>query len=1164
MKKLESKAKRIIAIFLCLIMGIGIMPSTAYAASADIVFNGYVSYGLSSVGSFTVNGEQALCVQHEKSSPQTGASNDGGSIYNNDKIKAALYYGITGDGNIFGSDWSRGTVVTSLVLSAIYNGTTTGQSLSGYSELMALAQAGKYPSNEASFSTTNPNVYVSGNIQRTENIKLNADTGNSFSFTIPYKVTFYNVTTGTTQTGGSASIKGGDTFYLAAPLDYGDDYSTGNLKGSAKEWTAIVYTTSSSSTQNLAQGVWTDSTKTISFTADFEVRTGHVKIIKTAEDGNVSGLQFQITGNGVDRTVTTGNEGTILAKDLLPGTYIVTEVSTPSKYVQPQSQTVTITSGNTASVTFSNTLKKFNVTVTKSDTETGEAQGDATLAGAVYGIYNSDELIDTYTTDSGGQFTTSYYVCGDNWTIREITPSEGYLLDETVHEFGAFPGHFTVEYNSVSNDVTEDVIKGNIQIVKHLDEENTDVETDGDSSDGNVGVIELPEEGALFQVYLKSAGSYDDAGENERDLVATNENGYALTKDLPYGVYVVHQVSGMEGQAFVSDFTVYVTQNGQTHYYILNNTAITAKIRIEKRDAETCGLIAAAGAGFKIKDSDGDYISLSYDYPTPATIDTFYVNDEGWLMLPESLKYGTYYLEEVQAPYGYVLDGDLVEFTVNGNEALVTVTKDDVPQKGTITVVKTGEVFSTVMETDGTYQPVYSIEGLAGAVYEIAATEDIYTLDGTLRASAGEVVGTVTTDGGGVAESTELYLGRYTVMEITAPDGMVLSVKANIVELTYAGQDVPVTGTSTIFYNERQKVLIELDKLLEQDQTFGIGMNGEIQSVQFGIYTVEELTAADGTLIPADGLIEIITADKNGCGVFIADLPFGNYYVQEISTNAAYLTDDTQYPVTFEYAGQDTALVTIAVNDGEPIINKLIRGSISGIKVDEDGKALAGAIIGLFKSDETEFTADTTLLTAESSKDGSFSFVDIPYGDWIVREIKAPTGYVLSEESYSVTIGQNGQVIEIEIENVLIRGSVLVTKTDTDGNLLDGAKFGLYDSAGKLIQEPKTVDGGMITIDGIAYGDYYIQEIEAPEGYELDSTKHEFSITENGQLVEIIVENEKTPKTATSTGSSVKTGDNNNIRLWIALMCIAGTGIVTVSVVRHRKRGAKNPKKDAE
>ena len=310
----------------------------------------------------------------------------------------------------------------------------------------------------------------------------------------------------------------------------------------------------------------------------------------------------------------------------------------------------------------------------------------------------------------------------------------------------------------------------------------------------------------------------------------------------------------------------------------------------------------------------------------------------------------------------------------------------------------------------------------------------------------GELVDTVTTDETGFAKSKELYLGKYEVKEVKAGYGMVLSSEVHTVELIYAGQNVAVTETATSFVNERQKVEISLEKALETNELFGIGNNGEIKNISFGLFADEELVSASGTSIPKDGLLEIITLDENGRATVGTDLPLGSFYVKELATDEHYQLSGEKYPVVFEYAGQETATVVIAVNDGEPMENKLIYGSVSGKKVDENGEGLGGALIGLFKTDDVEFTEENALMTAVSGDDGSFAFENVPYGNWYIREIKPLTGFVLNETVYDVNISENEQVVEIEIVNELVRGNIALTKVDAEytDTKLTGAVFEVY------------------------------------------------------------------------------------------------------------------------
>lgn len=834
------------------------------------------------------------------------------------------------------------------------------------------------------------------------------------------------------------------------------------------------------------------------------LKRGNLQVIKSSEDNLVEGVKFHLYGTSlagiaVDEYAVTDKNGVATFKDvLISGStpYTLEEVDTAIRYVVPEKQTAPIQWKEVTNRDFTNILKKFSVTVTKSDREEGTAQGDAKLSGAVYGIYKGDTLVDKYVTDSDGQFTTKEYVCDSDWTIREITPSEGYLLDKTIHKVGAEPKLFTIEHNLVANDVTEQVMKGNIAIIKHTDDGETKIET--------------PEKGAEFEIYLKSSGSFEKADKDERDTIVCDENGFAQTKDMPYGVYTVHQTKGWEGRELMKDFDVFISQDGQTYRYLINNANFESYIKVVKVDAETGKTIPYAGAGFQIYDPVGNKVSMTFTYPTPTTIDTFYTDADGQLVTPEKLDYGKgYSLVEVQAPYGYVLDSTPVSFDVTeenstqeGGITLIKVDKPNMAQKGTISVEKTGEVFFGVNvsgeeDEDVIYQPVYKVKGLAGAVYEITADEDVITPDGTLRYHKGDVVDTVTTDEDGTAKSKELYLGKYNVVETKAPTGMVINKEKHSVELTYAGQDVAVTETATSFANERQKVKISLEKILEQDEIFGIGKNNEIKNISFGLYAKEDVVSSSGTVIPADGLIEIITLDENGAATANTDLPFGSYYIKEIATDEHYILSDIQYPFTFKYAGQDTETVEIKVNDGKPIENKLIYGSVSGKKIDENGEVLGGALIGIFKADETEFTKEHAIMTATSEKDGSFSFAKVPYGKWIVREIEAPEGFVLDDTSYEVNIGENEQVIEVEITDEYIHGNIELTKVDADypDNKLTGATFEVYkdvngdgklDDGDELIGNLEETATGIYEMKELLYGKYLVRETKAPEGFVLD------------------------------------------------------------------------------
>lgn len=911
---------------------------------------------------------------------------------------------------------------------------------------------------------------------------------------------------------------------------------------------------------------------------------GDMKLVKTSEDGIVAGINFTVTGaNGFSKTVTTNANGEIDISDLVPGTYTITEENI-DRYVPNQSQTITVSSDKTSSVSFYNILKKFRVTVTKQDYEKGHAQGDAKLSGAVYGLFKGNNLVAQYTTDQSGSFTTDYFVCGTDWTIREITPSEGYLLNDTVYRVGADPRDYNIEYNTAPDmTVMEQVIKGKISIIKHTDDGETQIET--------------PEKGAEFQIYLKSSGSFVNADKDERDTIVCDEDGFASTKLLPYGVYTIHQTKGWAGRELITDFDVFINKDGKTYKFLINNKNFESYLKVVKLDKETGKRIPYEGAAFEIFDSNNHRVTMQYTYPQVTSIHTFYTNKEGYLITPEKLPYGDYTLKEVQAPYGYVLDDTPIPFSItqenSSTDTGVTVVKvkaRDVAQKGVINITKTGEIFSSVEENNGIYTPKYSVGNLNGAVFEIYAAEDITTLDGTVRYEQGTLVDTITTDDDGVAKSKELYLGKYTVIEKTAPNGYVHNAAKYDAELTYAGQNVSVTSTDISVYNDRQKVSVSLKKEMEEDKTFNLGKNNEISSVQFGVYANEDIKASNGDVIPKDALITFANCDKNGSIVFDCDLPVGfKWYAKEIATDAHYILSDTKYEFDTEYQGQDVKVIDIKVNNDKAIENNLIYGSVKGLKIDrETQETIKGAIFGLFKSDTTEFAKDNAILTAVTDENGIFNFSNIPYGEYLIKELKPADGYLDNEDVFTVTIKDNEQVVELTAINdkvpelkttatvngkkeVIAKGEISIKDTveykhlvpNTEyiikGTLMDKATGKPFKVKGKEITStvkfvPDKADGKVkvtFTFDGSAIKkdtDLVVFETLYRDGVVL--TAHA-DINDDGQTVTIKVPELENPKT----------GDDRNINrvLGIAGASLVGiAGCVYFFIKRKKKGGIDN------
>lgn len=986
------------------------------------------------------DGKEAYCIEpgHTLYSGNT-LTEDGSTVWKNlgsakqKAINLALLYGKPGSGKSLSGTEDQKWVATQLIVWEFVSGcrsTSEGYKCTNTKFIDGICAGGANPGvksvyNAISKSLANYSIvpsFASAIASKAETYEMKYSDG-KYTLKLTDSNSILSDFSFKTTGGVSATVSGNKlTLTSSNPVNDAVTFNFAKSMPSVGNITLVPY--GDASLQDVITGVENDADP---IRAYFKVKTssGNLKLIKTSEDGNVANIEFTVKGDGYSKTVKTNSKGEFKLTDLFPGSYTVTEI-TDSKYETQKSQTVKVESGKTATVTFKNVLKKWNLTVTKTDAETKSAQGDATLAGAVYGIYNNGKLVDKYTTDKNGSFKTSYYVCGDNWTLKEIEPSEGYLLDETEYHIGAEAKKYTIENNSISMGVTEDILKGKISIIKHTDDGSTKIET--------------PEKCAEFQVYLKSSGSYAKATESERDNLICDEYGFAETKDLPYGTYTVHQTKGWNGTEFIADFDVFVNEDGKTYKYLINNSSLESYVKIVKVDSETGKQIPYAGAGFQIYNPDGKLVTMKYTYPTVTEIDTFYTNSDGYLITPETLPYGKgYSVVEVQAPYGYILDSTPVYFDITAEKiseengvTIVKAEKKNTPQKGTITVEKTGEIFSNVTAIGGgytdengndialttIYQPEYSVSGLSGAVFETYADEDITTPDGTVRYKKDTFVDTITTDKKGTATSKQLYLGKYRVVETVAPYGTVINPEPHTVELTYSGQNEKVTNTSTSFTNDRQKAEINLTKILEQNEKFNIGSNDEILNVSFGLYADEDLKAANGSVIPKDGLLEIITCNEKGKATFTTDLPIGSYYVKEISTDSHYILSEKKYPVVFEYAGQDTATVHISVNDGEPIENEIIYGTIQGLKIDrETGENITGALFGLFSITETEFTEETAILTSESNEEGIFTFENVPYGEYIVSELKPAKGYLPNEENYQVTISNNEEIIEITVEN---------------------------------------------------------------------------------------------------------------------------------------------------
>ena len=509
-----------------------------------------------------------------------------------------------------------------------------------------------------------------------------------------------------------------------------------------------------------------------------------------------------------------------------------------------------------------------------------------------------------------------------------------------------------------------------------------------------------PLAGAKFKVTMAEHPEYSFL------INPTDENGNAkMNMGLPYGKYILTEIEFPEGYTYSGqkEYTVEICDETQFVTLRAVNKLKSSKLTVIKVDSET-GQTVRGVTGFKIRNTQ-----------TNEESETYYTDENGFLTLPDEITYGNYELTEVVPPNGYVLNTMPVSFGIDGNTPEVIIRLSDKPEKGKISVLKKGEMFSSVEVSEDRYVPVYSERGLKDAEFEVTAAEDIYTADGTLRISKGALADTLVTGEDGTAESRELYPGKYLLREISAPEGYILSAEPR--EITV------VSGvTSAEILNERQKQGFKLKKELETDQKFGIGFNGEILNIRFGLFSKTELTALDGSIIPADGLIEIATPDEDGFICFAADMPYNaECYIKELETDEHYIISDKCY------------------SDGDTVINKIIRGSIEGLKTNPNSRVLRGAVIGLFYPFETEFSSDTAIEVFETDEAGRFSFKDVPYGEWIIRELKAPDGYVLSDENYTVTVKENGETVKLNIKNSKIPKPPSVPespKTGDTANLL--------------------------------------------------------------------------------------------------------------------------------
>lgn len=813
--------------------------------------------------------------------------------------------------------------------------------------------------------------------------------------------------------------------------------------------------------------------------------------------------------------------GGVAETDYLPlGDYFVKEKTAPTGYViNNKEYDVSLVYDNSvesvsAETTISDMPQKAKITVSKVDRETL-----IPVANAVYVIkakadikvngdlkYRAGQIVAEVTTNANGQAVTEPLYLG-SYTVTEKFAPKPYVKDKTPYSLDIVYAGQDVDIQPVRYNASNIAQKATIKLTKFDKETN------------------MPLANAVFNVIAAEEISVNGSVKhNANDIVCeitTNEDGIAISPELYLGKYKLVEKTAPNGYVINNDeIPANLEYQGQEvevfeEGYTAENAPQKAIIEITKTDKETNNVLS--GAEYEIYAAEDISLNGDLKYSKDQLVDTVVTNEEGKAE-SKQLYLGKYYVVEKTAPYGYVLNTERKEITLNyKGQNVLTFTENmefsNIAQKGTITISKYGEVLNNVDENDGVYTPEYAVKPLQNAVYDIIANEDIYTADGTKRASEGEIVDTVATGEDGKATSKELYLGNYKIVEKTAPYGMVNNAEPQYVTLAYAGQNETLTSGSTSFVNERQKATVEVEKLLEKDDLYNIGNADEITNVKFGLFADEDIVADNGTKIAKDGLIETANADENGHIEFSSDIPLGKYYVKEVSTDKHYVPSDAKYPVEFTYAGQSVLAVRITANDGNAINNDIIRGTVIGRKIDDDGNAVKNATMGLFSTETTEFTKETAYAVSVTDENGEFTFTEIPYGNYVVREIEAPEGFVLSETSTPVTITENAQVVEIEVLNSIITGNLSIVKVDKDfkDKKLNGAVFDIYldvNANGEYDEDIDTLYGTMTNnengdylFEGLRYNGYFVHERTAPEGFLADDEYYYFEIRNNEETV---------------------------------------------------------------
>lgn len=884
--------------------------------------------------------------------------------------------------------------------------------------------------------------------------------------------------------------------------------------------------------------------------------SGGIYGLYAAEDIKVDGKTVVPKGTLIEKA-TTGADGKASYKAELPinYSYSIREIQVPELYLRNSEDTYTFTfkftNDKEEKVNFSHTFtnKRVNATIdlVKEDSKTGNsAQGDAVFEGAIYGLYaredinhpdgrsgvlyKKNEQVATLTTDKAGKASVSNLYLG-KYYLKEITPPVGYLLDEEEHDVNCnYEGDQveTVKRNTVSK---EDVIKQPFQLIKAADNDKTDADL---------------LKGAGFSAYLissltvKDDGSYDFTNatptvltEDGKTEMFTDERGYACSIPIPYGRYIVRETTTPHNFMPVDDFIVTVTENSSTPqvWRVLLDDEFKAKLKIVKQDDETKQLVLLANTEFKVYDLDAKkYVEQVTTYPNTVVHKSYFTDENGYLILPESLKCGNYRIEEVSAPDGYTQNTQYVEIKVDKNtayqmdsvsgDAIITVTYENHPVKGKLVIHKSGETLKSFKKDF-----VYEETSLEGAEFEIYAAEDIFTPDHQVDEQGNRhviyakdtLVKTVTTDKNGEAVIKDLPLGKYRVKETKTPAGFVLNPDSQEVSFIYKDQNTPEIEEKLEFSNERQKVELSVEK---QDAETGKTLKG----ATFGLYNKEAISSGDKVIVKADTLLQEITSNEKGKAAFTLDLPLGRYYVKELQAPAGYVSSDEILEFDATYQGQDVKTIKLkSVKKNQPTTVEVTKADIT------TGTELDGASMSVLDKDGNVIDSWTSV------KDSPHVIKRLQVGKtYILREELAPYGYLRATD-VEFTISDTAEVQKVKMEDEVPVARLLVNKKGEfldSVSLLDNAKgmiehlfnyvtgnltdvtFNVYAAeairaadgvsadyyaADELVGSITTDGNGIAQMDNLPLGRYYIVEKETAHGYVLDNEPRYVDLTYRDQ-----------------------------------------------------------------